>query len=415
MLHHLNLSSKFPSERNLFLQAGNGPGDSGLVLSTDAKPRLKWNPELHERFVEAVNQLGGADKATPKAVMRLMGIPGLTLYHLKSHLQKYRLCKNLQTQASGRTAKNVVGPAAVAVSVGISEGSGSLVNNINPGPQSNKTVQINEALQMQMEVQMRLHEQMEVQRHLQMRIEAQGKYLQSVLEKAQATLGKQNSGFAGLEAAKVQFTELVSKFSNECLNSEILGLGEIHGVDKLQGSLAQLPDCSMDSCLTSCEGPQKDQEIHNNTMMLRGYHGNLAPGSKLNQEDCRLEQINKPGWCGELEGQRMFSQSRVNAPGHFALPVSRGSSILPMSIANGRDRAEGSKVLEKNCLLRDEYNSSDLERPCYKSDAAQQEGSKKLSELGFPHAAAKLDLNAYDESNAPENCKEFDLNDFSWS
>lgn len=71
----------------MFLQTGNGSSDSGLVLSTDAKPRLKWTPDLHARFIEAVNQLGGADKATPKTVMKLMGIPGLTLYHLKSHLQ----------------------------------------------------------------------------------------------------------------------------------------------------------------------------------------------------------------------------------------------------------------------------------------------------------------------------------------
>lgn len=32
-----------------------------LVLSSDAKPRLKWTPELHQRFLEAVHQLGGAE------------------------------------------------------------------------------------------------------------------------------------------------------------------------------------------------------------------------------------------------------------------------------------------------------------------------------------------------------------------
>lgn len=37
----------------------NHKAKMSLVLSTDAKPRLKWTCDLHHRFIEAVNQLGG--------------------------------------------------------------------------------------------------------------------------------------------------------------------------------------------------------------------------------------------------------------------------------------------------------------------------------------------------------------------
>ncbi|KAG4926649.1 hypothetical protein JHK85_053135 [Glycine max] len=57
-MHALRMHS--PTERHMMMHGGNGSGDSGLVLSTDAKPRLKWTPDLHERFIEAVNELGGA-------------------------------------------------------------------------------------------------------------------------------------------------------------------------------------------------------------------------------------------------------------------------------------------------------------------------------------------------------------------
>ncbi|CAA7393899.1 unnamed protein product [Spirodela intermedia] len=55
------------------------------------KPRRCWSPELHRRFVKALQQLGGAQAATPKQIRELMKVDGLTNDEVKSHLQKYRL------------------------------------------------------------------------------------------------------------------------------------------------------------------------------------------------------------------------------------------------------------------------------------------------------------------------------------
>ncbi|CAN1283660.1 Putative Myb family transcription factor At1g14600 [Linum perenne] len=52
-----------------------------------ALPRLRWTPQLHASFVRAVDTLGGQDRATPKAVLQSMEVTGLSIAHVKSHLQ----------------------------------------------------------------------------------------------------------------------------------------------------------------------------------------------------------------------------------------------------------------------------------------------------------------------------------------
>nr|CAD1834526.1 unnamed protein product [Ananas comosus var. bracteatus] len=162
-------------------------GDSGLVLTTDPKPRLRWTVELHDRFVDAVAQLGGPDKATPKTIMRVMGVKGLTLYHLKSHLQKFRLGKQPHKEFTEHSIKDA---ATQELQRNAAPSSSIMGRNMN----SRNLHTNNDALRMQMEVQRRLHEQVEVQKHLQMRIEAQGKYMQTMLEKALQTLATESTG-----------------------------------------------------------------------------------------------------------------------------------------------------------------------------------------------------------------------------
>ncbi|XP_010463921.1 PREDICTED: myb family transcription factor PHL13-like isoform X2 [Camelina sativa] len=138
--------------------------------SMTSKQRMRWTPELHEAFVEAVNQLGGG--ATPKAVLKLMNSPGLTIYHVKSHLQKYRsttrykpdLSENKEEEPPVKNLKTIEDIKSLDLKT---------------------SIEITEALRLQMKVQKQLHEQLEIQRSLQLRMEEQGRCLQMMIEKQQ--------------------------------------------------------------------------------------------------------------------------------------------------------------------------------------------------------------------------------------
>ncbi|CAA6666324.1 unnamed protein product [Spirodela intermedia] len=55
------------------------------------KIRRCWSPDLHRRFINALQILGGSRVATPKQIREMMKVDGLTNDEVESHLQKYRL------------------------------------------------------------------------------------------------------------------------------------------------------------------------------------------------------------------------------------------------------------------------------------------------------------------------------------
>ncbi|XP_027934008.1 myb family transcription factor PHL5-like [Vigna unguiculata] len=126
------------------------------MVPTRKKKGIKWTKDLHEQFVAAVNSLGGAQKATPKAVLRMMNSKSLTIFHVKSHLQKYR---------STMFVKNTFRE-------GHEESDGrDMVTEL----QQKICMQIEESRKLQLEIGRGIQEQLELQRNLQMLVQEQKK------------------------------------------------------------------------------------------------------------------------------------------------------------------------------------------------------------------------------------------------
>ncbi|KAE8734408.1 Protein PHR1-LIKE 1 [Hibiscus syriacus] len=176
-------SSNYSSGSGGFSVSSSNAPTSGSVLAS--KTRIRWTQDLHDKFVECVKRLGGAEKATPKAILKLMDTEGLTIFHVKSHLQKYRIAKYMPDSAEGKSEKRT---------------STSDVTQIDD---KTSGLHLTETLQLQLDVQRRLHEQLEIQRNLQLRIEEQGRQLKMMIDQQQKTseslLKKQDSNITAFD------------------------------------------------------------------------------------------------------------------------------------------------------------------------------------------------------------------------
>ena len=103
--HYAAQFNTMRSPNNLaVLQTGTSkPMSGGMIVSAvrsdrakteamsagDKRKKVDWTPELHRRFVKAVEELG-IEQAIPSRILELMGTKMLTRHHIASHLQKYR-------------------------------------------------------------------------------------------------------------------------------------------------------------------------------------------------------------------------------------------------------------------------------------------------------------------------------------
>lgn len=282
-----------------------GGGDPCLVLTSDQKPRLRWTVDLHERFVDAVAQLGGATKATPKALLRTMGVKGLTLFHLKSHLQKYRMGKQ-QGKDLGEASKDCLSASYLLDTPGSSS-----PQNL-PDSDTTEGYEVKEALRAHMEVQSKLHLQVEAEKHLQIRQDAERRYM-AMLEQACKMLVDQIIGSAVVnddgEGYQGKGTESIPSASRNllrsCKSSSTNELG-IQCPELVSPEVrTQQAVRSTESCLTSYEipvgfppegsSPERKRQMLNMDLPTASF---ISGESDFRSPDLHVVQVNSRGNIG---------------------------------------------------------------------------------------------------------------------
>jgi len=248
----------------------------------------------------------------------------------------------------------------------------------------------------------------QVQRHLQLRIEAQGKYLQAVLEQAQETLGKQNLGPANLEDAKIKISELVSQVSNECFSNAITDIKESSSVHRLEPKQIQFVDsCWKSNYLTAAEGFIKEHRLQHHGV-LRAYDDSslfCRKGSHEHENQIALNRSLSERRMVHLQNEKGYNRAEFGyesdtemAP-EYITPQKNGGGSTTSSASGSKGDAEKTYLEEPNCTRQ----------------SVEYPRESKL--LDFEHSCPgkKLDLNTHNVDDADQAYRHFDLNGFSWS
>ncbi|CAF2101888.1 unnamed protein product [Brassica napus] len=212
---------------------------SGLVLTTDPKPRLRWTAELHERFVDAVTHLGGPDSTFSSSLSFLLLLHSFVLICISSDLES-----SLTKEHSHGHSTNIRDTNRVVNRHRSITHAASMLDLQRNVVFSTPHIIGRNMNEMQMEVKRRIEEEVEVERQVNQRIEAQGKYMESMLEKAcetqEASLTKGYSTLFFNNTSPLPIPWFEDHFPSSSSMDSTLNLSDIRLNFSLQDSLSRL-------------------------------------------------------------------------------------------------------------------------------------------------------------------------------
>ncbi|KAH9798304.1 HTH myb-type domain-containing protein [Citrus sinensis] len=273
-----------------------------VVMTSDPKPRLRWTADLHDRFVDAVTQLGG---------------PSSFAFNSVDLVYLYLLCSLLSFLITLEQNRCVTIGSSRGYTKGYHadyecEGTYSLsLEESSPEIQA-RSYEVKEALRVQMEVQSKLHLQVEAEKHLQIRQNAQQRYL-AMLERACKILTDQILGGAVVDADSEKCKGLGTKMPRSYIldslgfyTSQSVEVAEVQCPEELLPNLhPQRADCSTESCLTSHESSggltMEGSPVggKNSILSLDTTTGSLIWGEvKMGAQEISLARVNPSGISG---------------------------------------------------------------------------------------------------------------------